>query len=273
MVYIVLCLASAQSCGTIGNDDDRELDEKTEQRFYLDINNPATCNGTITSWTVCYYGPNDVRGSRSYWATYAVYRRNGSDEGERYERVSGIFSAVRVTRAVMMLEEPMTDGLIRQRGFMCYNDSIVDTSNSPLTVQEGDIIGACVFSPQDEGGLDRRELDIVGEITNGESLLLDNNDLVNTCTMDIIPSSIQCCSDFRELSNRRLHIYANIGITIANYTWRNLVYIVIFVAPEPTSTEAMTQDGENRYSPPPHHIIINIVLVASSNNSAEHWGR
>ena len=168
-ICIALCLVSAQSCGTIGNDDDSEMNERTDRRFYLGINNPATCNGTITSWTVCYYGPGQAMG-RSYWATYAVYRRNDSGEGEHYERVSGIFSAVRATANVIAADIDPTDGLIQERSFMCYNDS-VDASDSPLTVQDGDIIGACVFDPQeDDVSFSRRQLNIVGDIMNGVSL-------------------------------------------------------------------------------------------------------
>ena len=205
---LALCLVSAQSCGTIGNDDDSELNDRTEQRFYLDINNPATCNGTITSWTVCYYGPNDARGS--YWAIYAVYKRTGGSGGEeRYERVSGIFSAVRATEGVITFNrEPLVDGQIQERGFMCYNNSI-DISESPLTVQVGDIIGACVFEPQDGSfGLTRQELNIVGEM-RGESLMEVNADNVG-CTMETIPPSI-LHSALQNRNNRRLHIYANIG--------------------------------------------------------------
>ena len=199
----------AQSCGKIGNDDDSELRERTERRFYLDINNPATCNGTITSWTVCYYGPGQATVNTNYWATYAVYRRSGSGGGERYERVSGIFSAVRATADVIRNNlEPLADGLIQEGGFLCYNDS-VDTSNSPLPVQAGDIIGACVFDPQDGIILTRRQLHIVGE---GFGEVLENY-VTDACTTDTIPSSI-LRSDFQIRNNRMLHIYANIGIRI-----------------------------------------------------------
>ena len=201
---VALCRVSCQSCGTIGNSNDSELSENTQERFYLDINNEATCNGAVTSWTVCYYGPSEPRLS-SYWATYAVCRRNNTANGEeRYERVSGVLSAVRSTRSLINL--PPTDGQIQNGGFMCYNDS-VNTSDSPLTIQAGDIIGACVFDPQDGILFARQPLDIVDRM-NGESLLqVDLPD--DACTMDAIPSSI-LRSDLQNRNNRRLHIYANI---------------------------------------------------------------
>ena len=205
---IALCLVSAQSCGIIGNDDDVVPDRREDLRFYLDLNYPATCNGTITSWTVCYYGPGQTNMMRSYWATYTVYRRNDSGGEDRYERVSDIFSAVRATENVIQSnKEPLVDGLIQNDDFMCYNDS-VDTSDSPLTVQVGDIIGACVFDPQeDDVNFNREPLNIVGDIMNGESLWRSRDD---GCTMDTIPSSV-LRSTLDERNDRRLHIYANIG--------------------------------------------------------------
>ena len=197
---VALCRVSGQSCGTIGNSDDSELSENTQQRFYLDINNEATCNGTITNWTVCYYGPSDP-GRSSYWATYAVYRRNDSAGGdEHYERVSGVLSAVRSAQSI---PEPLTDGRIQDGGFMCYND----TSDSPLSIQTGDIIGACVFDPQDGNGFSRHQLDIVGQVS--EESLLQANLPNDACTMNVIPSSI-LCSNLQNRNDRRLHIYANI---------------------------------------------------------------
>ena len=192
MCVAAICSVSGQTCNcTIGRNDDSELNEGTDQRFYLDVNNPATCNGTITNWTVCYYGRSD---SGSYWATYAVYQRMGSGDDEYYERVSEMFTAVTST-----MDVGFSDGL-NQMGFNCYTD-FIDIGNSPLTIQAGDIIGACVFNPS---GGPRRELDIVGEVS-GESLMQADID----CTMDAMLSSIQQ-SELQPCDDRRLHIYANI---------------------------------------------------------------
>ena len=76
----VLYLTSAQQerCGSIGNSDETAATPSRDQAFYLDTANPATCGGNITSWRVCYYGPDSIDRIGSYWATYAVYRRMGS---------------------------------------------------------------------------------------------------------------------------------------------------------------------------------------------------
>ena len=202
-----MCVAIANSsvlaqdtCGSIGNNTEDQLSVRGDERFYLNIANPAPCTGNITSWRVCYYGPNNPNDVHSYWATYAVYRRMGSGEDEHYERVSEMFSAVRAQCDVNVGD--ILDGVIRG-GFNCYTD-FIDVGDSPLIVQAGDIIGACVFNPP---GGERRQLDIVGGMDGlGESLFED--DL--TCTVNEIPLSVQH-SDLTRCDNRRLHIYANIG--------------------------------------------------------------
>ena len=201
---IVVSVVSAQdACGSIGNTDQIELTGRTDRRFYLDINNPATCTGTVTSWRVCYYGPDDLR-TGSYWATYAVYRRMGSEGDERYERVSQIFSAVRATSN--LVGNSVVDGLIQEDNYACYDDS-VDSGDSPLTIQAGDFLGACVFNPDNVGDDNRRQLNIVGE--TGGSSLLEMND--NGCTTEAIPSNIPM-SQPTNGNNRRLHLFANIGM-------------------------------------------------------------
>ena len=100
---------------------------------------------------MCYYGPDNVDDRGSYWATYAVYRRRrNSDIGNfSYERVSEMFRAIRTV--VRYTTADIVDGEIVEGGFNCYNDSI-DTGNSPLTVQAGDILGCLLYtspSPRD----------------------------------------------------------------------------------------------------------------------------
>ena len=88
---------------------------------------------------MCYYGPNSLNSDASYWATYALYRETSTGQ---YERVS---SAVRTNGFVARRNDP-EDGDIQQGGFVCYNDS---TGDQPVTIQAGDIIGVCIFDPQD----------------------------------------------------------------------------------------------------------------------------
>ena len=192
------------SCGPIGNSDESELVARRDQRFYLDVNNPAPCTGNITRWRVCYYGPGSVHEDGLYWATYAVYRRIGVDSDARHERVSNIFTAIRTVER--FLQGAIIDGLISNSGFNCYTDTR-GVGDVPVTVQAGDIIGACVFDPDDIRMLATRlPLHVVGE-ASGESLLEMGAD---ECTREIIPSNIQL-SQLTTSASQRLHLYADIG--------------------------------------------------------------
>ena len=205
LTYLAFCVASAQqeSCSPIGNKDETAATPSRDQGFYLNTAYPAPCTGNITSWRVCYYGPNNVAELSSYWATYAVYRRMGSDDDVRYERVSEMF---RATRAVSVyVRAPGVDGEIVEDDFICYVDSI-DTGNSPPTVQAGDILGACVFDPENIPFVDRRQLDMVGEASGRSLLQMDTNE----CTAQSIPSNIPD-NQLSIVNSRRLHLYANIG--------------------------------------------------------------
>ena len=115
----------------------------------------------------------------------------------------------RAVRATFNFGEHV-DGVL-QEGFNCYNDSD-SINNSTLTIQAGDIIGACIFDPKDFSPLvGRHQLDVVGEVC-GESLSQLQSDANDVCSMDAIPSSIPYVySDLLIRDNRRLHIYANIG--------------------------------------------------------------
>ena len=181
-------------CGAVGNTDETEAAIVTDTMFYLNTANPAPCAGNITSWRVCYYGPERVEFS-SYWATYALYRR--TDSGRRYERVSGIYSAVR--SHTIFTGVNVVDGEIEEGGLNCYDDPV----DFPVTVQDGDLVGACVFT-----SVNISQLNIVGDVmNNGESLQgMD----ANGCTVNDIPSDIPS-NQLMRLRSRRLHLYANIG--------------------------------------------------------------
>ena len=211
---IVLYLTSAQqeSCGSIGNNNETAVTPSRAQLFYLNTANPAPCTGNITSWRVCYYGPDSVNRVGSYWATYAVYRRMGSGSNTRYVRVSEIFRAIRTVAGFTNAPGTGVDGEIAQGGFNCYTDSI-DAGVSPLTIQVGDILGACIFDPDgdivvnDIDILIRLPLDVVGE-ASGESLLQMGT---AGCSREDIPSDIPA-NQLSTLNSRRLHVYANIGM-------------------------------------------------------------
>ena len=115
-----------------------------------------------------------------------------------------MFSAVRTV--LRFTGDPVVDGEIAQGGFNCYDDSI-DVGSPPLPIQTGDILGACVFDPEDISFIvTRLPLDVVG-VASGGSLLEMNT---GGCSRQIIPSDIPA-NQLSTLASRRLHIYANIG--------------------------------------------------------------
>ena len=155
---------------------------------------------------MCYYGPEARISWRPtfYWATYAVYRLEEDSEGDvRYRRLSEIYRAVRYANAFQ--QDPLVDGEVQTGGFTCYDDEI-DVGESPFIVQEGDIIGACVFDGDDTLAFDRRQLNVVGE-TSGESLMEADDD----CNGNELPSNV-LREDLDTIPSRRLHIKANIGM-------------------------------------------------------------
>lgn len=192
--------AQDTQCGSIGNSNsESSVKARRNRNFYLDVNNPATCSGNITSWRVCYYGPDEVDEDGEYLATYAIYRRMGA--ADSYERVSETFRAVlRFTNLAAV------DGVVQEGGFWCYNDPI-DIGDSPLTIQIGDVLGACVFNPQ---GGNTFQLDVVGDTgqQSSESLLAMNT---GGCARNTpLPSSV-LTNSLSNRNSRRLHIHANIG--------------------------------------------------------------
>ncbi|MCG8622540.1 MAG: hypothetical protein MJE68_11170 [Proteobacteria bacterium] len=144
----------------------------------------------------------------------------GSGGNERYERVSQIFSAVRATSNLLGNDE--VDGILQEENYACYDDAIEDSGGmTPMTIQAGDILGACIFNPDNEPGNNRRQLDIVGD-TGGSSLLEMGDD---ECTIEALPSNIPS-SQFSNRSNRRLHLFATIGMVILlNHSmWLDITY-------------------------------------------------
>ena len=215
-VHTVLHFTLAQEgcSGFIGSDDaETAAIPSRAQMFYLNTANPAPCTGNITSWTVCYYGPDVANHVGKYLATYALYRRMGSGSSAHYVRVSETFRAQRAGEIYADGSVAGIDGEIAQGGFNYYTDTL-DVGASPLTVEAGYILGACVhvFDPTGDfeiGGsyiLVTLPLDVVGEASGGSLLQMGTTE----CTRFLIPSDVPT-NQLSFLNSRRLHIYANIG--------------------------------------------------------------
>ena len=193
-------LLSAQdsaTCGVIGTNNQTEFTAERDLRFYLNTASPAPCNGTITSLSYCYYGPGNLF-LASYRVTLAVYRRISNDSGEFYQRVSDVFTAVRYS--ILSPFGPYISG-----GFNCHN--IFELGDEDVEVQAGDIVGACIFDPDNVLFFINSQLDVIGD-ANGYSLHVMND--VSDCDFGAIPSTVEA-TDLREVSSRILHIHAEIS--------------------------------------------------------------
>ena len=185
----------------IGNSDETQGRPSGTEMFYLNTANPAPCSGTITSFRVCYYEPDDVRYNHNFRATYAVYRRRFLDKNNMYyERVSEMFTALR--------SKTNFDNNDDDSDFNCYNN-VLGMRSTPPTVLAGDVLGACIFNPPDSFLSRRYPLDIVSQVNGDEEFLLQLGTTAG-CSRDTIPNNISI-SDVVNISYRRLHLYANIG--------------------------------------------------------------
>lgn len=171
------------NCGTIGNSNARTLftpGTPLRASFYLNTDNPATCSGTVTEWTICYYqDQSDSDGLRG--AQFAVYRQNQTGTG--YTRVSSQFSALKDT-------DSDSSSL-----FHCYTLQV--NSNQLAEVLEGDVIGACI--PRASENL--VPLNIVGSGAPNTSLMEEGD-----CSFNRLPISVDPQVARAGLT---LHVFAN----------------------------------------------------------------
>jgi hypothetical protein len=87
-------------------------------------------------------------------------------------------------------------------GFNCRGEG-----NQVVEIQRGDVVGACIFDPEDGFIARHSQLDVVGEGSNHS--LLETDD-ISGCDIGMVPSQI-LVSNLREQRSRILHLYAEIG--------------------------------------------------------------
>lgn len=190
---------SAQDfCGHIGDINETKYMANKKEMFYLDQNNPACCTGNIMSWRVCYYRP-ESESNKQYTVKYAVYRRNETD----YIQVSNLIFNTTLSLSGDDERKKRHDREPHYETLNCHNE-LLDT---PFTVQEGDVIGACVFNPMGK----IRQLNIVSKIT-GHSHGLQLY-VANSCRMgkNLNFPAIITANELSAVSSMRLHLSANIS--------------------------------------------------------------
>ena len=94
------------------------------ERLYLNTDNPAQSDGTITRWEYCYYPPTEPG---IYQVFFAIFRPRTVINVQLYERQSALLNfSISVS------------GLVE--GFLCSSFIPVEQ----FSVQQGDIVGVCL---------------------------------------------------------------------------------------------------------------------------------
>ena len=169
---------------TIGNDNctQYEVEERSAGRLYLNVDNPAQCNGIISHWEYCYYLPENRGVYRVYFAVYRQRVRGNV----QYQRQSPIMNL-------------SVNNYESEDSFIC--DSF--TPMEHISVQQGDFIGICL--PR------TNSLDIVSITSDGSH---DNDRLRYRnrgadCSNTEFPETInEFHTQFQE--SRIAHLYAEI---------------------------------------------------------------
>ena len=225
LITAVFCYRSQtfaeEICGHIIGDNDETEDAIKKDRFYLDKNNPLCCTGNITSWRVCYYGPNNSNNMKLYTVKYAVCRLIDGTQ-DYYAQVSNL--TFNTTLRGKQSKSQQYAEIIRG-GFNCYNESV----DLPFAVELGDIIGACVVDPTGQGML--HQLDVVSDTEDLEpgvpqlhiymhrsSPSNQNIDYEKACKMNMtLPATIEFNNQFSSVP-RRLHLNAKISKIVLKWT-------------------------------------------------------
>ena len=174
------------TCGVIGTNEEERTFIR-DHNFYLNTQNPAPCDGTITSFQFCNYRGTQRVGF--YESTFAIYRLRAS-ESDSYDAIIPALSARRAFGTGL-------GGFLGSFG--CTNLTLED----PVTVQAGDVIGACVFDPPDD---DTLQNDVVGVIDDSDSYLMTTG--TNGCGDAAVPQRVNSLST---TNSRVLHIHADVG--------------------------------------------------------------
>ena len=102
-----------------GNENETEYTEATDTTVYLNLNDPANCSGTLSSYRYCHYPTMDA--SLTYNSILAVFRLLGSN----YVAVGG--SDVFIT------------GMITE-AFSC----VTLPSAGTVQIEPGDVVGGSI---------------------------------------------------------------------------------------------------------------------------------
>ncbi len=215
-VLVLQQLVSGQHCGTVGRVGSTRIDDRNRARdqFFIDRGNRAGCAGMITSLSYCFYRPpltDPV--STEFLTTVAVYRPASSNANENVFTV--VSSPITILKSATDLEEL---NITSDTEIACS----VFNLPQPVPMETGDVLGACVFDPDDTtSGVITYRLDIVSRAAGGSENLVRTNthnaqpsSIPAGCNATTVPGSFDGGdSDVgnRASTDRSLHLWANIG--------------------------------------------------------------
>ena len=162
---------SGQQCGTVGRVGSNRTDDRNRARdqFFIDRGNCAGCAGMITSLSYCFYRPpltDPV--ANEYLTTVAVYRPASTNANENVFTV--VSSPITILKFATDLEEL---NIASDTEIACS----VFNLPQPVPMETGDVLGACVFDPDDTtSGVITYRLDIVSRATDGTEDIVRNNE-------------------------------------------------------------------------------------------------
>ena len=145
----------SNTCPLLGSDITTRFTQSTRERLFMNFGAPAQCNGTVTSWTYCYYNVNSdddcdegSDDSVSYRSVFLVYRKTGT---------SNQYAPVLETTKLVTLSPSCSIG---RRQLPCQE--VVLSPSEQFSVQQNDVIAACLPSTG--------SVRVVGEQSAGPSM-------------------------------------------------------------------------------------------------------
>ena len=173
----------------VGSNVSTPTQVSNRDRFYLNTDRSAPCNGTITRFGYCYYGRDDDS-DNTYQVLVSLYRPVA---GNGYINI--LANAVSIIKQTPRFQFPPADALLL--GFNCDSIELEES----VQVQEGDVIGVCLTN-----GDNINRLDVVSRNGDGYSMRYIEADDINDC--ESLPEVVDNLQETGIL--RILHIFAEI---------------------------------------------------------------
>ncbi len=183
----VLCQTDCEDT-VIGNNDENKYTEATVSMIYLNLNNPAQCNGTVSSYRYCHYGTSQSGNSVQFNAILAVFRKVDNT----YRPVAG---------------SDITLTMRNNNQFNCLSADL----EGLIQVQPDDVLGACVARGEGGNPSNRQQLNLAGNNMD-ESVLLSGVAVTGVCdSTNVQGSATVAINELMNISGRVLHLSAEFG--------------------------------------------------------------